>query len=259
MTCVSTGLRGGCTSEPDGVLCGCTCCVTTGFLISPVVLTLGGLINEPDPGFGAAGNEPEPGLGAFVSEPEPGLGAGLISTLSSTAGDGNGLGAGCGADSVLTAGCGKGFRANSGLVELRAGRGNCLVSDLGASADGNSVASDAGSEAGFCSCAGCGVASLRSGDGCAGVICCDQRIRLSADSTIGFGSSCASSGSAFAAVGCVRRSRTSLTLSLSCDRQAGNCTTPGSSSEGAAEDLAGEDLGIAAALIRDLEFTGIGD
>src|SRR5215204_1526802 len=89
-------------------------------------------------------------------------------------------------------------------------------------------------------------------------MCCDQRILLSADSTIGFGSSSASSCCApVTDVGCVRRSRTSLTLSFNCARQAGYWTKPESSSEedGTADDFAA-DFGIATCVIRGFDSTG---
>lgn len=55
----------------------------------------------------------------------------------------------------------------------------------------------------------------------------------------------------------MRRSRTSLTLSFNCARQAGNCTKPESSSdeEAAADDFA-DDLGIATWAIRGFDSKG---
>lgn len=55
----------------------------------------------------------------------------------------------------------------------------------------------------------------------------------------------------------MRRSRTSFTLSFSCARQAGNCTTPESSSEeeATADDFA-EDLGNATSAIRGFGSKG---
>lgn len=119
MIWVSTWLRGGCTSEPDGVLSGDVCVgvCCEGFLISPVVLI-----------FGTAGSEPDPGLPA-------GLGAGLTSILASAAGGSvcpvSGFGAGCGTGSIRLTGCDAGFRASNGLVELCVVRGNGWDSGFG--------------------------------------------------------------------------------------------------------------------------------
>lgn len=74
-------------------------------------------------------------------------------------------------------------------------------------------------------------------------------MRLSADSTIGFGSSWASSGcESVSSDPDPRRSRTSLTLSFNCERHAGNWITPGSFSDeaGTAAGCAGADFVIAA-------------
>ena len=153
MTLVSTGIRGGCTSEPDGVRCGAGW-GGAGFLISPVVLTFGRDVSEPEPVFDTgAVSGPDPVFGAgFVNEPDPGLGsgcaAGLISIRSSAGGSGadfgSGLGADRGAGSVRTAGCAAGFLASNGL-ELSE-----TLDDGGESGFGSTRLNGLDSVSGFC-------------------------------------------------------------------------------------------------------------